>query len=183
MSSNRPPVDAQAQLELQHIQLELQHGRADHFRHFIDQFYCFTNDFVNRNGGAKWSVLHWHGFVSKSARVAAANEKKVVKDHVVPLRVIQKELVELAADGTPSLSAISDVLVRLTHFGAITEEENQNLRDAGMNHRMPAGFYDPGSPLHGDLLSRYRAVGIELEPPSKESTVGKIALRSAAGQH
>lgn len=183
MSSNRPSADAQAQLELQHIQLELQHGRTDHFRHFIDQFYCFTNGFVNRNGRAKWSVLHWHGFVSKSARVAAANEQKVFKDHVIPLRAIQEELVELAAEGTPSLSSISDVLVRLTHFGAITEEENQNLRDAGLNHRMPAGFYDPGSPLHGDLLSRYRVVGIELEPPSEGSTVGKIALRGASGQH
>ncbi len=156
-----PPAE-QADIELKHIQLELVHGRTNHMRHFVDQYYCFKKGYLNRNGGANWEAVVWDGVVSTAAR-ATANRKLVVKEHVVPLRVITSVLVEAKEAGHTSLSAIAEILERLTHFGTITKEEDKRLRDAGLNQAMPHGFLEEGHVNYGDILSRYREVGIELE--------------------
>ncbi|OIO73381.1 MAG: hypothetical protein AUJ57_04390 [Zetaproteobacteria bacterium CG1_02_53_45] len=156
------PPAKQAEIELKHIQLELVHGRTNHMRHFVDQYYCFKNVYLNRNGGARWEAVVWGGVVSTAAR-ALANRKQVVKEHVVPLRVITSELVAAKEAGHTSLSAIAEILDRLTHFGTITKEEDKRLRDAGLNQAMPHGFFEQGHSNYGDILSRYREVGIEIE--------------------
>ena len=44
------------EIELQHIQLELHNNRSQHLRHFIDQYYCYKNGYVSKNGKAKWEI-------------------------------------------------------------------------------------------------------------------------------
>jgi len=41
-----------AEVELKHIQIELENDRTQHMRHFVDQYYCYKNNFVNSNGKA-----------------------------------------------------------------------------------------------------------------------------------
>ena len=161
----RPSVEKQMELELNHIKLELEMGRMNHMRHFIDQYYCFKHKFVNRNGGAHWEGLVWKGLVSKAAR-ALSDRKQVVKEHVVPMRFICEELMLASEAGALSIEKIAEILDRLTHFGTITKKEDKLLRQAGLNQTMPEGFHDPDHPYYQDVLSRYHAVGIELEAAS-----------------
>lgn len=151
-----------AQLELKHIQLEIEHHRYQHLRHFIDQYYCYSRHIVKRTGRADWEGVVWKGIVSVAAR-SVSDRKRVVKEHVVPIKVITKELQDLAESGMTSLENIAKVLEQLTHFGTITKEEDARLRGAGLNRCMPDGYFQEGHSYYDDVLARYRKVGISLE--------------------
>lgn len=152
-----------AKLELKHIQLEMQHNRYQHLRHFIDQYYCYRHGIVKRTGRAHWDNVVWKGIVSVAAR-SETDRKRVVKEHVVPLKVIETRLRELAAEGKTSLDAIAAVLEKLTHFGTITKEEDAKLRKARLIKAMPEGFFQRDHRYYNDILARYKEVGIVLEP-------------------
>jgi len=150
------------QIELRHIQLELENGRFQHFRSFVDQYYCYKHGYVNRSGKAKWTDLFWKEIVSKEAK-KTNDRKMVIKEHIIPLRVITYKLEQLAKKKTISLSAIQAVLDKYTLFATITRQEDQLLRDAKLNSKMPDEFYDENSPMYDDLFARYKKVGIEYE--------------------
>ena len=176
---NKVSPTESALIELKHIHLELQNNRTKHLRHFVDQYYCYKHGFVNRNGGAKWEALVWKGVVSVEARKLkdeihekvksdklALEEvrKKVVKEHVVPLKVITSFLEGLT---DTSIGSIVVVLDKYTLFGTITKDEDKELRKAGLNSKMPTD--DEGNEWDGnDLLARYNSVGIALEKNSPE---------------
>ncbi|MDP3777561.1 MULTISPECIES: hypothetical protein [Methylotenera] len=151
-----------ALIELKHIELELLNGRSHHFRHFVDRYYCYKNGFVNRSGMADWEGMVWHGIVSIEARLLG-DRKQVVKEHVVPLRIITQMLTEHAASGDFSCESIADLLDRYLVFATISKREDALLRQNGLTSQMPEGFYQMGNPLHKNLLARYLAVGIQLE--------------------
>ena len=150
------------QIELRHIQLELENGRTQHFRSFIDQYYCYKHGYINKSGKAKWNDLFWKEIVSKKAK--KTNDKKnVIKEHVIPLRVITNKLEQLAKKKTISLDDIKTVLDKYTLFATITRDEDQLLRDAKLNSKMPIEFYDENSSMYNDPFARYKKVGIEYE--------------------
>jgi len=151
-----------AELELQHIELELRNERAQHLRHFVDQYYCYKHGFVNRNGHANWEAIVWKGLVSVEAR-GLGDRKKVVKEHVVPLKVVRGLLIELATTGNLSCTSIASLLDLHVRFATISKREDQLLRRAGLTSKMPEGFRAVGHPLYGDPLARYRALNIVLE--------------------
>lgn len=151
-----------ARLELKHIQLELQHNRYQHLRHFVDQYYCYRRGIVKRTGRAHWEGVVWKDIVSVSAR-SESDRKRVVKEHVVPLKVIETKLRDLAAAGRISLDDIAAILEELTHFGTITKEEDAKLRKARLSKAMPEGFFQKGHRYYNDILARYKEVGIVLE--------------------
>lgn len=151
-----------AELELRHIQLELEHHRYHHLRHFVDPYYCYRHGIVKRTGRANFEGVMWQGIVSLAAR-RETDRRAVVKEHVVPLRVIETKLSELVAAGTTTLDDISRVLEELTHFGTITKAEDALLRQAGLGSSMPVEFWQEGHQYCGDILARYKYVGIELE--------------------
>jgi addiction module HigA family antidote len=131
------------------------------FRHFVDQWFCYKNGYVNANGGAKWEGILWHESVSIAAQ-ATQDRRKVLKEHVVPLARITKELEKLADSDRTSLDDIEQCLIRYVHFATVTKDEDKLLRDANLDRSMPAGFDIPGDPLYGDIFARYRHVGIVL---------------------
>ena len=151
-----------AETELKHIQLELKNNRTQHLRHFVDQYYCYKNGFVNSNGRAHWEAIVWNDRVSVAAR-KLTDRKAVVKEHIVPLKVITNYLEELALSGIPTLDRIKKVLHTYTIFGTITKEEDARLNKAGLRFKMPDSFYDKNHEWHGDVLARYRTVGIVME--------------------
>ena len=154
-----------AQVELQHIELELRNGRAQHMRSFVDQYYCYKNGHMNSRGRASWDVVVWKGLVSVEAR-ELGDRKQVVKEHLVPIRVITKMLTALAASPEFSLESIATTLDRYVRFATISKREDRLLRQHGFNSAMPEEFRDDCSVAEDDLLCRYRAVGIALEASS-----------------
>lgn len=160
-----------ANIELKHIELELLHGRTQHLRHFIDQYYCYTHGFVNRNGKAAWGKIFFVGNVSKEAQKFKGlpqNRKQVVKEHVVPLKFITEKLEELGKDGL-SCNSISALLDCYVHFATITKDEDQRLRDADLSYKMPKEFSDEKQNLFGDLFARYKMVEPQIVMTQQES--------------
>jgi hypothetical protein len=152
-------------IELHHILLELKHGRKQHMRHFIDQYYCYEHQLVNKNGKAKWDLIFWRGYVSEEAhRVESRNKDLVVKEHVVPMKVIVDELAKIPIQEL-SIHRIKHVLDRLIVFATITKEEDTRLSANGLKSAMPR--------LHKDFeelckmkFDRYEKVGIKLITPN-----------------
>ena len=151
-----------AELELMHIQLEIKYNRYHHLRHFVDPYYCYCKGIIKRTGRANVEGVIWKGIVSVAAKLEV-DRKNVVKEHVVPLKVIETKLRELNAEGKNTLDNIANTLEELTHFGTITKEEDEKLRQAGLGSAMPHGFFQEGHPYYKDILARYKEAEIELE--------------------
>ncbi|NOU12742.1 MAG: hypothetical protein HOO92_02065 [Methylococcaceae bacterium] len=166
--------ETNARIELEHIQLELWNGRTRHFRHFVDQYYCYKHGYVKGTGTPDWEKIVWKdGSVSREAR--RLNDRKlVVKEHVVPLLVISKMLTALSQKAT--LDEIAKVLDENVRFATITKEEDSLLRRSGLTSKMPKGFYISDDELWGDLLARYKSVGIVMVTPN-------CALKPTAGDY
>ncbi len=153
------PNEKNAQIELQHIELELRNNRTQHLRHFVDQYYCYKNNHVKRSGRANWEGMVWKGFVSVEA-AKISNRKEVVKEHVVPLREITKILLDRSKLNDFSLQTIAEALDDYVTFATITKDEDKLLRAKKLTCKMPDGFWQAGHPLFEDKFARYKAVGI-----------------------
>ena len=77
--------------------------------------------------------------------------------------MITNKLEQLAKKKTISLDDIKTVLDKYTLFATITRDEDQLLRDAKLNSKMPIEFYDENSSMYNDPFARYKKVGIEYE--------------------
>jgi hypothetical protein len=150
-----------ALIELKHIQLELHHGRTHHFRHFIDQYFCYEHGYVTKSGKASWGKIPWNEYVSEAANRTRDKKLVVEKEHVVPLDVITGYLVELGAN--PSIESIKSVIDKYLHFATITKEEDRILNAHGLKRKMPEEYCDKSSALYGDVFARYKVVGISLD--------------------
>jgi hypothetical protein len=152
-----------AEVELRHIKLELDSGRRQHMRHFIDQYYCYRlgGDYVRASGTAHWENIWFKAIRSQDAQKLGDDREALVKEHVVPLKVICEVLVQQNQKHELSLNGISAILEQLTHFAIITKKEDRSLREAGLSSRMPS---EPLAehPFFADLFARYRQVGIEM---------------------
>ncbi|MBU2945815.1 hypothetical protein [Zobellia uliginosa] len=146
-------------IELKHIKIELENSRSHHIRHFIDQYYCYKNNYVTKTGNPAWNKIFWSGLVSLEA-AKEVNRKQVVKEHVVPVKVITQMLQNLGL--SPSLSEIGKVLDDWLLFATITKNENKELNDLGLSQKMPTQFYDSHNVLYQDKFARYKLAGISL---------------------
>ena len=155
-----------AQIELEHIELELRYQRTCHLRHFIDQYYCYKNNYLTRNGRASWERIIWRGFVSIDA-AQISSRKEVVKEHVVPIKVIANILLSQSESCILNTQEIASILDRYVVFATISKREDQLLRNAKLNSQMPAGFWEKGHDLYNDLFARYKVVGISGEYSSR----------------
>ena len=158
---NKLTAAQNADLELDHIQLELSHGRTQHLRHFVDQYYCYSNGYVNRNGRADWGKIFWSGHVSVAAS-QVEDKSLVVKEHVIPLKVITRLLYELVHKGKVTKDAIKKILETYLIFATITKDENQKLREVKFNSAMPECFQNAGCLEHTDFFCRYHKAGIKM---------------------
>ena len=163
-----------AMIELQHIELELRNSRTHHFRHFVDQYYCYKHNHVNRSGKANWEGMVWKGFVSAEAAVIS-NRKDVVKEHVIPLKVITKILLDHSKTGNFSLESIAKILDENLIFATISQREDKLLRDAKLTSKMPHGFWEPGHTLYNDQFARYKEVGISMLDTSNTESNSCVA--------
>ena len=157
-----------ADLEIDHIYLELKNGRSNHMRHFIDQYFCYKKGYVRSSGSANWERITWSEYVSNKAQ--KINDRKlVVKEHVVPLKRITLELIKLSKNQNFSREDISDCLDTLVIFATITKEEDQLLRIAKLSRSMPNEYDDKTSHLYKDQFARYKKIGIKVSKVERSS--------------
>lgn len=147
-------------IELKHIELEIKNNRTNHFRHFVDQYFCYKNNYVTKSGKASWSKIPWNEYVSIDADKTRNKKLVVEKEHIVPLKFIESKLLELGKEA--SIESIKELLDTYLNFATITKIEDQKLNERGLRSKMPNEFYDPKHELFGDLFARYKITGIEL---------------------
>ena len=148
------------EIELRHIQLEIKNQRGQHLRHFVDQWFCYKHGYVNSNGRAKWSNIRWKEYVSKDGDSTRDKDLTIEKEHIVPLKVITKKLLELGKDVT--IKQIELLLEEWLMFSTITHVEDKILNSNGVREKMPDEFYDENHELYGDKFARYKVCGIEI---------------------
>lgn len=146
------------EIELKHIQLELNNKRSQHLRHFVDQYFCYKNGYVNKNGKAKWNLILWNEWVSEDAS-KISDKKLVVKEHTVPLKVITDKLKKLGSNCT--IEQIKSVIDVFLLFATITKEEDKRLSSLGFKQKMPNEFYLENHKLFGDIFARYKVAEIK----------------------
>lgn len=148
-------------IELQHIQLELRNKRARNLRHFIDQYYCYKNNYVTKSGNPKWDDILWNGYVSVNAS-KMSSRKDVVKEHVIPLKVITKFLLDQAKKRDLDTDEISRIIDGMLIFATITKDEDKKLSEIGLKSEMPDGYFESDSIHFKDVFSRYKEAKIDL---------------------
>lgn len=153
-------MNTDAEIELKHVLLELHNNRSQHLRHFIDQYYCYKKGYVNKNGKAKWDLIFWKEFVSSEAE-KLTNKRLVIKEHVIPLKVITDKLKELGSNC--SSEEVKNIIDKYLHFATISKKEDMILRESGLNHKMPDDFFDVNSELYQNVFARYIKAGIEFK--------------------
>lgn len=146
------------EIELRHIQLELQNGRSQHLRHFIDQYFCYKEGYVSRNGRSKWSLMYKQEWVSINAEEIDDKKLLVEKEDIVPLKLITKKLKALGTDCT--IKQIRVLIDKYLYFATITKEEDAILSKHGLRQKMPDEFFEEKSELYEDVFARYKKVGI-----------------------
>ena len=145
-------------IELSHIQLELTYRRKQHMRHFIDQYYCYQNGFVNRNNNADWNQIFWNGYASEGAlALNHRNNSEVIKEHIIPMKVIVDELYTAIPSDKIEISEIKKILDSLLVYATITKEEDTILSKAGFKSKLPSNTNPYKNPF-----ARYEEVGIKL---------------------
>ena len=145
-----------AQIELKHIQLELQNGRAQHLRHFVDQYFCYTHGYVSKNNKAAWGKIVGKEYLSEDAKkiIQDKNYDKsliVQKEHIVPLNFISQKLQQIQEI---NLINIQQCLDEWLLFATITKEEDKRLNI--FKSEMPKEFFEPSSSLFQDKFARYK---------------------------
>lgn len=153
-----------ARIELEHILLELSDRpkNPQHLRHFVDQHYCYKHGYVKRSGVADWESIVWKGHVSCEAR-KLGDRKLVVKEHVVPLKVIGMLLLELTKSGHATIEDIEEILNNHVKFATISKNEDRILRRKGLTSKMPDGFFAEGHKYYRDVFARYKEAEIAME--------------------
>ncbi len=150
----------QSEIEIQHILIELKNSRTQHMRHFIDQYYCYQNGYITNNK-ADWKKIFWSKYVSEGAQqLQTRDSSSVIKEHVVPLKIIVKILDRLPKDNLDP-TQIKTILNRLVVFATITKQEDALLSKSGLKSKMP--FKDESfESVSSDLFARYNHVGIKI---------------------
>ena len=163
------------EIELEHVQVELKYGRSQHFRHFIDQWFCYKWGYIKKRGKQPdWDSIAWQEYVTDDAMIVLeevntaktkeekkiAMRKVILKEHVIPMKEIIRVLKEFGKE--ISIEQIENMLNKYLIFATITKDEDRILTKAKLREKMPPSYYDPNHELHEDLFARYKETGIEL---------------------
>lgn len=155
--------------EIDHILIELKCDRRQHLRHFIDNYFCYKNGYITRNGNPDSNKIFWNEFVSERAiklksRQGKKNNKGVRKEHIIPISVISGLLSNLKTQNMLNRKTVAKILERFTLLATITVWEDRKLQKCKFQNRMPKGISLITSQKTSlkKLLSRYEKAGIKL---------------------
>ena len=146
-----------ANLELQHIYLEVQAERFHHLRTFMEAYFCFQHNYVTSKGHSDWQKMLPD--LPHSQAATCLSESK--REWWIPCPVIIGLLKALLRDECANIENIQAVLDHYVGFVLISEDEQKTLKQRGLQSAMPASFYQENSTEFQCALSRFRAVNIE----------------------
>ncbi|WP_297483292.1 hypothetical protein [uncultured Photobacterium sp.] len=150
-----------ANLELQHIYLEVYSERYRHLRTFLESYYCYQHELVTKQGKPDWIQIFNIG-----KRTVAAHHiqerKLLVREMMMPLSVITGYLKTLVRDDEATIENIKAVIDEHLEYVIMTREEHATLVKAGLKEAMPAGYFQASHSHYCYINARFDAVGITL---------------------
>lgn len=148
-----------ANLELQHIYLEVYAERYLYLELYLEGYYCYRHQLITRQGKADWTQIF--DFAQRSQAAQAVTERQqLVRLFRLPLSVLTGKLKTLIRDDALTGASLKQCLNTHLDYVVLTRSEWQQLKAAGLENRMPADYYRPGTVAYQQPMSRFQALSI-----------------------
>ncbi|WP_051118704.1 hypothetical protein [Vibrio campbellii] len=137
-----------ADIELQHLWLEVQAERWQNLSRFLFRYYCYKHNLVSKTNKVCWETARASLPCSKTIteRKHAAIEPLIPEDAVVGL------LKTISKDGDMSFEMMTSTLDTFLRYVVISKQEKNQLKP-----NMPANWYQQETK---PLMARFELAGI-----------------------
>lgn len=150
-----------ADLELQHIYIEVHAERYHHLKAFIEAYYCFTNGAVTKQDKPDWQAIFDVGI--RTANAAKIMDRKLlIRDMLVPLSVLIGYMKAMVRDDVLTIEGLRNLLNEQLKYVVMTREEYAYLSKQGLRDAMPISFYQREHKHYKQVSARYDVAGITL---------------------
>ncbi|CAE6905727.1 hypothetical protein [Vibrio sp. B1FLJ16] len=139
-----------ADIELQHIWLEVQAERWHNISRFLFSYYCYKHNHVSKTNKPCWETAR----NTLPASSAVQTCKNCVIEPLVPEDTVVGLLKALSKDGEMSFDAMAQTVQDFLYYVVITKQEQTKLKP-----HMPASWYQEGAK---PLMSRFELAGISV---------------------
>ncbi|MGR5068134.1 hypothetical protein [Vibrio alfacsensis] len=121
-----------ADIELQHIWLEVQTQRWQNLSRFLFSYYCYKHNLVSKTNRACWETARATLPVSTSIKT----RNNTVIEPLVPEEAIVGLLKAISKDGDMTFDAMTETVNTFLHYVVISKKEKAQLKQ-----NMPANWY------------------------------------------
>ncbi|MGY0615908.1 hypothetical protein [Vibrio sp. FJH11] len=139
-----------ADIELQHIWLEVQTQRWHNIPRFLFSYYCFKHNLVSKTNKPCWETAR----EALPASTTIQTRKDSVVEPLVPEETIIGLLKTLSKDGEMSFETMEQTLNKFLHYVVISKQEQAKLKP-----NMPAIWYQN---MDKPLMMRFELAGISI---------------------
>ncbi|MGP8304837.1 hypothetical protein [Vibrio sp. YIC-376] len=139
-----------ADIELQHIWLEVQTQRWHNISRFLFSYYCFKHNLVSKTNKPCWETAR----KELPASTTIQTRKDSVVEPLVPEEAIIGLLKTLSKDEEISFDAMVQTLEAFLHYVVISKQEKEKLKP-----NMPAIWYQE---IEKPLKARFELAGISI---------------------
>ncbi len=150
-----------ADLELQHIYLEVYAERYHHLKAFIEAYYCFTHGAVTKNDKPDWEAIFDTGLRTTQS-CGVMDRKLLVRDMLVPFSVLVGMMKVMVRDDDLTIDGLRQLLDEKLQYVILKRVEYSRLVKQGLKEAMPAGFYQTHSHYYQQNTARYDVADITL---------------------
>lgn len=140
-----------ADIELQHIWLEVQAERWHNIPRFLFSYYCYKHNHVSKTNKPCWETAR--NALPTSSSVQA--RKNSVIEPLVPENAVVGLLKALSKDGEMTFDTMAQTLYEFLHYVVISKQEQAKLKP-----NMPASWYQEEI---RPLKARFDLAGISVQ--------------------
>ena len=140
-----------AEIELQHIWLEVQAERWQNLSRFFFSFYCYRLNLVSKSNKVCWETAR----AELPCSLSIQERKHAVIEPLVPEETIVGLLKTKTKDGEMSFDAMTSTLDEFLHYVVISKKEKAQLLS-----NMPASWYQQH---HKPILARFEQANIVID--------------------
>ncbi|MGR5131692.1 hypothetical protein [Vibrio alfacsensis] len=140
-----------ADIELQHIWLEVQAQRWQNLSRFLFSYYCYKHNLVSKTNKACWETARAN--LPASTSIQARNN--TIIEPLVPEETIVGLLKAICKDGDMTFDAMTETLNAFLHYVVISKNEKTQLRQ-----NMPTNWYQQ---QNKPVMVRFEQAGIVIQ--------------------
>ncbi|WP_045380912.1 hypothetical protein [Vibrio campbellii] len=137
-----------ADIELQHLWLEVQAERWQNLSRFLFSYYCYKHNLVSKTNKVCWETAR----ASLPCSKTITERKHAVIEPLIPEDTVVGLLKTISKDGDMSFEMMANTLDTFLRYVVISKQEKARLKP-----NMPAIWYQQGSK---PLMARFELAGI-----------------------